>query len=104
MSTLLDSARVTLSPGAFWKSCRRCAGLFPGAPDQLCCRDCEPCGPAVLPAWCSCGRRPIQWLDGPRGSRTVPYCGFPLRRHHGLEREAATWEPRRPRPAAGGGR
>jgi hypothetical protein len=40
MSTLLDSARVTLSPGVFWKSCRRCAGLFPGAPDQLCCRDC----------------------------------------------------------------
>lgn len=48
---------------------------------------------------CSCGRKPVQWLDGPAGRRTVPYCGRSMHTHRGLEREAATWQT--PTPAGG---
>lgn len=54
------------------------------------------------PDRCSCGRRPVQWLDSPQGPRTVPYCGRPLSEHHGPEIEAAAWQTPEPiEPAAG---
>lgn len=54
------------------------------------------------PGRCSCGRRPVQWLDSPQGPRTVPYCGRPLSEHHGPEIEAAAWQTPEPiEPAAG---
>lgn len=48
------------------------------------------------PGRCSCGRRPVQWLDSPQGPRTVPYCGRPLSEHHGPEIEAAAWQTPEP--------
>lgn len=41
MSRLSDLARVTPSAGSMWKTCAGCAGLFPGGPEQTCCRACE---------------------------------------------------------------
>lgn len=96
MPKLPDAARVSPAGGAEWKNCDGCGLLFPAEPGRRTCGACDgsdgeyagndvPTGPR-----CSCGRPPLQWLDGPRGPGTVPYCGRPVSNPDGLQRGVAT--------------
>lgn len=54
MPTVSDAARVRIPPGAVWRWCVGCGGLFPAAPDADRCVDCEAsCGGAR----CAAARR-----------------------------------------------
>lgn len=41
MSRLADAARVSAAARAVWRTCESCDVLFPAAPDQRLCLDCE---------------------------------------------------------------